>query len=159
MSKRLTSYEKRRNATTYRQIRKGYNELMRAKPDTQLTYIQFKNRVLAKKKAYGYTTLQGIKKASNTEDIVSPAERSRNNLLQALREDFKDEYKKITSLTRGEKGRFISKENLRNKLIWTKFGNKRGYKFQSTNGKWYFIDVSNSPKGVNIIEFQDKATS
>lgn len=152
MSKRLTKSQKLKNARTYRIIREGYNQLMKNKPETELTYKQFKNRVMAMRKATGKSTKQSIAKVFNTQDIVSPAERARNNLIKALRNDFSNEFKKITSLTRDPGGKFISKDKLRSKLIWTTFGNKRGYKFQSTSGDWYFIDLSNSPIGVNIIE-------
>jgi hypothetical protein len=119
MRKLLTRTQKRKNAELYQIIRKGYNNLIETRNDVDLTYIQFKNRVLAMKQATGLSTIKSIKKVYNTEDIVSPAERSRVNLLQALREKFSTEYNKIVSLTRDPKGRFISSEKLRGKLEWS----------------------------------------
>ena len=149
---KLTKAQKRKNATQNKIIRNNYNIIRQNYPN-KLLYMQYKNRVEAMMAAKDYTVRKAVAKVNNTETFISPAERSRTNLLNALKEKYTPQYKTIKNLMRDEKGRFISLEDINRKLKWTKTKDKWGYTFM-VNDSTYLIDVSNSPKGVEIIEIQ-----
>ena len=146
MKKKLTKTQKLKNQKKYEKIRKAYNEV---KDKNELvTYKQFKNRVQAQMEANPGLNLKGaIKKVQNTESFTSAAERSRTNFIEALKKDFAEEYKKIRSLSRDEKGKFKKIE-----LEWTKHGGSWGYSFIGVQGLRYFIDVKNSPEEILVYE-------
>ena len=143
-NRKLTKTQKRQNQQLYKRIRKAYNEVKDKNED--VTYKQFKNRVLAQKEANpDLSWKQVIKKEQRTETFLSAAERSRQNLIKSLKEDFSEEYKEIKNLSRDERGKFKALE-----LEWIKHGNKSGYSFIGLHGLRYFIDVTNSPKEVLV---------
>lgn len=86
---------------------------------------------------------QAAKKVAHTEDFVSAAERSRENLLNSLKKDFNAEYNEIRNLSRDKKGRWKSID-----LAWDSA--RSGYTFTGRD-QTFFIDVSNSPEEVHII--------
>ena len=132
---------KKRILSETKQIQKVYDKL----DNSKLTFRQFENRTRARMEAEGLKAHRAAVKEANTETFVSAAERSRANLLEGLKEDFNDEYKELQRLSRDAKGRFVSvKEN----LVWDK--DKKGYYLHTISGD-YFIDVSNSPKSVEIV--------
>lgn len=138
MAKKLSNTQKQKNKVMYRQIRKGWEET-----DKSITYKQFKARVEAQKVANNLNTRQAVRKVINSEQFTSAAERSRENLIASLKENFREEYNEIRNLSR-ERGRFKA---IKNNLTWDK--DRNGYTFIG-NGILYFIDVSNSPEEVNI---------
>ena len=142
-------------------IRDAYIKLGREKLTTEdlegnptlLTYRQFKNRVLATAELNGISIEKATKKEVNTERFVSTAERARVNVLEGIKDEFKETYRKITTMMRkrDEKGRFIKEDNFNpaNNLLWNK--DLRGYTFTDAFGVSWLIDLSNSPKQVNLV--------
>ena len=144
MRKKLTRTQKIKNEKKYQRIRKGFEQVK--DKNTFITYKQFKNRVQAQMEVNPNLNLnKAIKKVQNTESFTSAAERSRTNLLEALKKDYNTEYKEIRNLSRDEKGHFKKL-----KLDWTKNGDKWGYSFVGLHGLTYFIDVTNSPEEVLV---------
>lgn len=147
MSKKLSYKQKLRNKRAYKQIRKAYNSLDQSdKPaDEVVDYKYFKRQTIATAKAKNISVKEATKRVLNSENFVSPAERSRNNLIQGLKESFKDEYKQIQQLSRDAKGRYIS---IHENLKWDK--DRKAYTFTGVGGQTYIIDTTNSPLGVYI---------
>lgn len=146
MRKKLTKTQKLKNQKKYEKIRKAYNEVK--EKNEFVTYKQFKNRVQAQMEANtGLNLKDAIKKVQNTESFTSAAERSRANFLEALKKDFKEEYREIRNLSRDDRGHFKKLE-----LEWTQYGDKWGYSFTGKQGLRYFIDVKNSPEEILIYE-------
>ncbi len=138
-------------------IEEGYRKAMKKIPASdRITQSQWRNSILARVRfdIHGRRDMtdreildsvserelrKHIRKELNTEEYTSAAERSRANLVQALKGEFPDEYK----ILRSKIGQF---ESMKNNLSWNKdYG---GYVFMGR----YLIDVSNSPKTVNIVE-------
>ena len=142
--KKLTKTQKAKNKKIYEKIRQGYDEVKAKNP--LVSYKQFKNRVNAYLEADKSLNLKAaIRKVQNTETFTSAAERSRNNLLDALKEDHPNEYKQIRNLSRNDKGAYKKIE-----LEWIKHAGKGGYSFVGSKGQRYFIDMTNSPKAVSV---------
>lgn len=106
--KKLTKKQKQANKRTYDAIRKGYDSS--SKP---ISYISFKHRVQARMKADGLSAKEATKKELNTLTFTSAAERSRNNLIDSIKESFPDEYKQLRYLSRDAHGKLKAvRENL-----------------------------------------------
>ena len=144
-------------------ISAGFREAKKKMTDEQKTRIgetQFRNRIIARirdnmkvKDKLDLTDEQILASASerevkkyirkeiNSESFTSAAERSRTNLVNSLKEDFPEQYKELkTKLGQGKFG------SIKSSLVWNQqFG---GYVMDGR----YLIDVSNSPKTVNIVE-------
>lgn len=145
---RLTRAQKLKNKALYKNIRKAYDSVK--DKNTDITYKQFKNRVNAQKEANpNLSWREAIHKETRTETFFSAAERSRENLLKSIKEEFADQYKEIRRLSRDDSGKFKKLE-----LEWTNYGKKSGYSFIGAHNKRYFIDTTNSPKEVLIYEIQ-----
>jgi len=142
--KKLTKKQKRANKRVYDTIRKEYNAV-KDKADIKISYKQFKNRVIARKEAYGTTWKEAAKREARTETFLSAAERSRENLIEAIKDKHREAYNEIRNLSR-DKGRFVS---IKDNLVWDK--ERNGYLL----GGKYFIDVTNSPEEVTITEIND----
>ena len=157
--RKLTNYEKYFNRVTRRYYKKtGYQQTVKDEEGNtvtlKLTMKGFRHRVLAKMEADKLSPLQAAKKVLNTERFVSAAERSRTNLLNAMRKEFYADYKDLVKLnrqiSRDARGHFTS---LKNNLQWDK--DLGTYTLSGTrNGKFvkYMIVTKNSPKGVYIEE-------
>lgn len=142
-------------------IRDAYIKLGRNKLTTEdlqgnpklMTYRQFKNRVLATARLNNISIEKATKKEVNTERFTSVAERARVNVLEGIKGEFKETYKKITTMMRqrDSKGRFIKEDdfNPANRLSWNK--DLRGYTFIDASGIAWLIDITNSPKQVNLV--------
>ena len=153
--KRLTKRQKRYNKKSYAIIRE-YWEVAKTRAETafrmtgdgdylymsKITYKQFKNRVRRYATAKDVTIREAAKKMSSTEGFLSPAERSRMNFVEGLKDKFPADYNSIRKLSRDARGHFKS---VRENLEWNKDLN--GYVL----GGKYFIDVTNSPEQVVII--------
>lgn len=138
-------------------IEDGYRKAMKKLPASErITQTQWRNSILARVRfdIHGKRDMtdqeildsvserelkRQIRKELNTEEYTSAAERSRANLVEALKGEFPDEYKTL----RSKLGQF---ESVKNNLSWNQ--NYGGYVFMGR----YLIDVSNSPKTVNIVE-------
>ena len=163
MRKKLSKTQKTKNARAYKQIRKEYDKIVEKfkaagkLKELETSYLGFKHRVLARKDAYDMTLKAAIKKEANTESFTTAAERSRDNLVNMLKNDHPEAWKELRNLSRYEgptirdeegkitfkKGQFI-KMNIR----W----NKEAKRYE-VNGK-YYIDISNSPESVSIEEIK-----
>lgn len=118
-----------------------------------MTYRQFKNRVLATAKLQDISIEKATKKEVNTERFTSPAERARVNVLEGIKEEFKPTYKKIITMMRqrDSRGRFVKEPdfNPASKLSWDR--ERRGYTFVDNSGVPWLIDITNSPKQINLV--------
>ena len=140
--KKLTQTQKNKNRNTYKQIRKVYDRL----EEPNISYKQFKRRTMSRMAAEGTSALHAAKREANTETFVSAAERSRTNLINSLKENFKEEYQKLRNLSRDAEGRFMS---VKDNLTWDK--DRKGYYLQTPSGN-YFINVDNSPETISILD-------
>lgn len=138
--KKLTKAQKARNRAKYNYIKRAWE-----RTDKSITYKQFKNRVLLRAEAKGISYKEATKKEMNTETFVSAGQRSRHNLIQAIKEKHDLEYKELRNLAR-DKGKYISIED---NLEWDEdYGQ---YVLRAGNNS-YLIDVTNSPEDVYIRE-------
>ena len=107
--KKLTKKQKKANKRAYEIIRKEYNAV---KDKGKISYKQFKARVVERKKIYEITWKEAAKKEARTETFLSAAERSRENLIEAIKEKHREAYNEMRNLSR-DKGKFVSiKDNL-----------------------------------------------
>lgn len=141
--KKLTKTQKAKNKAAYKNIRKEYEKITNNKYN--ITYKEFKQRALSRAKRDNMSIKAAAKREARTESFLEAPERSRENLLGALKEKYGEAYSELRNLSRS-KGKFQSiKEN----LSWDK--TRKGY-ILNADGKQYFIDVSNSPEEVTITE-------
>ena len=103
--KKLTKAQKARNRAKYNYIRRAWE-----RTDKSITYKQFKNRVLARAEAKGISYKEATRKEMNTETFVTAGQRSRHNLIQAIKEKHDLEYKELRNLAR-DRGKYISIED------------------------------------------------
>lgn len=124
----------------------------------EVSYETWKRRIRAKMKNdpryEGLDIYQAAKKLMNTEEYVTAAERSRNNLFEAMkgyaskRFEGKNMYQELQYLSKrvNKQGKKVF-DNIN--LTWNK--NLRRYEF-SALGILYYIDVTNSPEDIFIME-------
>lgn len=142
MAKKLTKKQKAKNKSAYKAIRREYEKV---KDKAPVSYIQFKRRVQARAKSDNISVRSAAKREARTETFLSAAERSRENILSGIKTKHREVYDEIKNLSR-EKGRY---QSIKDNLIWDK--ERKGYTLNA-NGKNYFIDVSNSPEEINVME-------
>ena len=147
MSKRRKKTKKQKLID--KQIRKAYEETGGFDIDGEpISYRQFKERVYAMMKIHGITARQAAQKVLNTESFTSAAERSRENLIHAIRKEFPEDYKIIVEYNRrmrDAQGHFVSTKS---NLEWSEY-----YGAYVLGGR-YLIDVTDSPKQINIIDLE-----
>lgn len=142
--KKLTKKQKAANKRKYDRIRKAWKSTGGKKANGQdISYKQFKNRVEAQMNANDLDVKAAIKKELNTETFTTAAERSRSNLLESIKSDYKDVYDDLRYKSRDSRGRLTK---LSGNMVWDT--ERNGY---VVGGK-YFIDVSNSPEEIVIRE-------
>ena len=140
MARRLTVKQKRKNKAMYNYIRKVYN-----KTNKEITYKEFKARVINKAKGTGKSYKEAAIEESRTRTFMSAEDISRENILKGIKEKFADEYKNIRKYA----GKFEKDEKLANKLEWDEdYG---AWVIVSNTGKKTLIDVTNSPEGVRFV--------
>lgn len=146
--RKLTKTQKAKNQRVYKAIRKAYDKV-KDKAKIKVSYKGFKSRVLDNAKANNISVKEAIKIESRKQNFWSPEERSRENLLSALKEKHRGAYDELRNLSR-DGGKF---QSIKKNLVWKRGenGSKSGYILKAGN-KQYFIDVSNSPEEVNIVE-------
>lgn len=156
--RKLTKRQKARNKAKYNVIKRIFEK--EVKPKSDLTYKQFKENVKGqlnvkrkrdeKEKQVADFTKDEIKaaaiKESRTDTIWEPWERSRDNLLESLKEKHQDAYSELKNLSRGPGGKY---QKIKANLEWDE---KRNGYLLNADGKQYYIDITNSPEEVNIIE-------
>lgn len=136
-----------------RQIRRVYRQTGgKTRTGQDISFRQFKNRVLARAKSEDITVRRAAIKEKNTESFTSAAERSRTNLLDKIREKYDvgpnnawDELKRINRQIRDPQGHFTS---MRANMIWDK--DLKGYVIGDDFTGMYLIDVSNSPEDIFV---------
>ena len=141
--KKLSKAKKAKNKAEYKAIRKEYNKVKDKAPN--VSYIQFKHRAQSRAKRDDISIKEAAKKEARTETFLKASERSRENLIEALKTKHREAYDELKNLSRN-KGKF---QSIKGNLTWDT--NRNGYVLNS-GGKQYFVDVSNSPEEVNIEE-------
>ena len=142
MAKKLTKKQKAKNKSAYKAIRREYEKV---KDKAPVSYIQFKRRVKARAKSDNMTIKSAAKREARTETFLTAAERSRENILSGIKTKHREVYDELKNLSR-EKGRY---QSIKDNLIWDK--ERKGYTLNA-NGKNYFIDVTNSPEDIKVME-------
>ncbi len=156
--RKLSKTQKAKNKAKYKNIRKEYNKIKSNKYN--ISYIGFKQRVLGRAERDNISIKAAAKKEARTETFWNAADRSRDNLIEAIRTKHNEAYSELKNLSRYEgetvrdnEGNIIKRKGqfqaIKENLTWDK--DKRGYILTAGN-KQYFIDVSNSPEEVNITE-------
>lgn len=167
MAKKLSKTQKAKNKAAYKAIRREYEKVKYSKENYKdgkmiIDYKGFKNRTLARAKKDKMTIRAAAKREARTDSFLTAAERSRENLLSAFKTKHREVYDEIKNLSRysgktirDENGRITKKagqfESISGNLEWDK--ERKGYTLNS-NGKKYFIDVSNSPEDVKLTEMK-----
>lgn len=141
--KKLTKAQKKKNKAAYKAVKKEFNKVRTR--NNNVTYVQFKRRVKARMEAENLNWKSAAKKEAHTETFVSAGERSRENLIKAIKDDFNDVYRDLRNKSR-DKGKFVA---IKDNLTWD--SDRNGY-ILNAGTKQYFIDVSNSPKDISILE-------
>ena len=140
--RRLTKAQKAKNKAAYKAIRKEYEKV---KDKAPVSYIQFKRRVKARANADQINLKEAAKKEARTETFYSAGERSRDNLVESLKEKHFDAYKELKNASR-KNGKF---QKIKENLKWDT--DRKGYVLEAGD-KSYFVDVTNSPEEVNLVE-------
>lgn len=142
MAKKLTKTQKAKNRAAYKNIRKEYDKV---KDNAPVSYIQFKRRVKSRAERDGISIKVAAKREARTETFLTAAERSRENLIEAIKEKHAEAYSELRNLSR-VKGKF---QSIKDNLVWD--NSRRGY-ILNAGTKRYFIDITNSPEDVIITE-------
>lgn len=151
--KRLSSLQKRQNAAKYKAIKKAYN---RIKDRTDITYLQFKHRVIDEEIGYRLNYREAIRKEVHSHAYYTGEEIARENIVTGIKRNFKETYSKIRELSRSKEGRF---QKITDVIEWDEnygaytfkswqFDRKTGKQIQVT----YMINQTNSPRDVFITE-------
>lgn len=140
--KKLSKTQKAKNKAAYKNIRKEYEKV---KDKAPVSYVQFKRRVKARAERDDISVKAAAKREARTETFLSAGERSRENIIEGLKNSHREAYDELRNLSRS-KGKF---QSIKDNLSWDK--DRKGYILNAGN-KQYFIDVSNSPEEVNITE-------
>ena len=144
MSKKLSNTQKAKNKALYKQIRKVWNTT-----DKTVGYKDFKNRVIARAAGTGETIKEAAKKYANTRQFKSAERQGIENLLNAMKKDFKGTYNELR-----RKGKWFGRGNKGEHLIeHIGWDDKRGeYVMTSADGSQYIIKTDQSPKNIYLLE-------
>ena len=165
MAKKLTKTQKAKNKSAYKAIRREYDKVKYSKENYKdgkmiIDYKGFKNRTLARAKRDKMTIRAAAKREARTDSFLTAAERSRENILSGIKTKHREVYDELKNLSRysgktirDENGRITKRagqfETISDNLVWDK--ERKGYTLNA-NGKNYFIDVSNSPEDIKVME-------
>ena len=139
--KKLTKKQKAKRQAEYRQIRKFWE-----KTDKSVPYKTFKKIVQGYVKGGKYKTVkEAAEKYAHSQRFVTPEQVGKENLLSGLKEEFRATYDEL----RRKMGKFSKGEKMIDRLSWD--DNKKMWKFTSSNGQEYWVDITNSPKDAFII--------
>jgi hypothetical protein len=103
--KRLSKAQKAKNKAANKAIRKEYNKVKDKAPN--VSYMQFKHRTQARAKRDDISLKEAAKKEARTETFLKAPERSRENLIEALKTKHREAYNELKNLSRN-KGKFQS---------------------------------------------------
>lgn len=142
MARKLSKTQKAKNKAAYKNIRKEYDKV---KDNAPVSYVQFKRRVKSRAERDGISIKAAAKREARTETFLSAAERSRENLIEAIKEKHAEAYSELRNLSRS-KGKY---QSIKDNLVWD---NSRSGYILNAGTKRYFIDVTNSPEDVIITE-------
>lgn len=140
--RKLSKTQKAKNKAAYKNIRKEYEKV---KDKAPVSYVQFKRRVKSRAERDDISVKAAAKREARTETFLSAGERSRENIIEGLKEKHAEAYSELRNLSRS-KGKF---QSIKDNLSWDK--DRKGY-ILNAGDKQYFIDVTNSPEEINITE-------
>lgn len=140
--KKLSKTQKAKNKAAYKNIRKEYDKV---KDKADVSYIQFKRRVKSRAAKDEISIKEAARKEARTETFLKAPERSRENLIEAIKTKHSDAYKKLKNVSRS-RGKF---QSIKDNLTWDK--SRNGYVLNA-DGRSYFINITNSPEDVEIEE-------
>ena len=124
-----------------RAIRKAWEST-----DRSVDYRTFKKIVKGYVKGGKYDTVkEAAKKYAHSTRFVDPITRGKENILSGLKDEFRDVYDEL----RRKMGKFKKGERMMDRLEWD--DNKQMWKFESSTGQVYHVDISNSPRQAFII--------
>lgn len=142
MAKKLTKTQKAKNRAAYKNIRKEYDKV---KDKADISYMQFKHRTLSRAERDNISIKAAAKREARTDTFWKAPERSRDNLLEGIKEKHREAYDELRNLSRS-KGKY---QSIKDNLVWD--NSRRGY-ILNAGTKRYFIDITNSPEDVIITE-------
>lgn len=139
--KKLTKKQLAKQRAENRAIRKAWETT-----DRSVDYRTFKKIVKGYVKGGKYDTAkEAAKKYAHSTRFVDPIQRGKENILAGLEDEFRDVYDEM----RSKMGRFKKGEHMIDRLEWD--DNKKMWKFESSSGQEYWVDISNSPRQAFII--------
>jgi len=107
--RKLSKTQKAKNKAAYKNIRKEYEKV---KDKAPISYVQFKRRVKSRAKKDDLSIKAAAKREARTETFLSAGERSRENIIEGLKDSHREAYDELRNLSRS-KGKFQSiKDNL-----------------------------------------------
>ena len=140
--RKISKTQKAKNKAAYKNIRKEYDKV---KDKAPVSYMQFKRRVKSRAANDNISIKEAAKKEARTETFLKAPERSRENLIEAIKTKHTEAYSELKNLSRS-KGKY---QSIKDNLTWDK--DRKGYVLNA-EGKQYFIDITNSPEEINITE-------
>lgn len=153
MSKPLSPEVKEQRAID-RVVRKYLDEAMSKNKGLPLTEISFSALIKAKireeqMRNNTITANAAAKKILNSNRFTNAAERSRYNLLEAMKQIAPEMHKRLRMKARDAKGKFIKFSH--NDLVWNR--DLGAYTYTPyEGGKTWMIDTTNSPLGYDLVE-------
>ena len=139
--KRLTKKQLAKQRAENRAIRKAWEST-----DRSVDYRTFKKIVKGYVKGGKYDTVkEAAKKYAHSTRFVDPITRGKENILSGLKDEFRDVYDEL----RRKMGKFKKGERMMDRLEWD--DNKQMWKFESSTGQVYHVDITNSPRQAFII--------
>ena len=139
--KKLTKKQKAKRKAEYKQIRKYWETT-----DKSVDYKTFKKIVQGYVKGGKYKTVkEAAEKYAHSQRFVTPEQVGKENLLSGLKQEFRATYDEL----RKKMGKFAKGEHMIDRLSWD--DNKKMWKFTSSSGQEYWVDITNSPKDAFII--------
>ena len=91
------------------------------------------------------TIKEAAKKYAHSTRFVDVVQRGKENILAGLKNEFRDVYDEL----RRKMGKFKKGEKMIDRLEWD--DNKKMWKFESSTGQVYHVDITNSPRDAFII--------
>lgn len=114
----------------------------------------YRRRVEADRLAKGTKRSKSARTVLNSEIFQPRADRSKANIINALRTKFPKEYLIMRNIMRDNKGHFTSYDSWYSKMEWDRSLNdgSGAWKFADGKGKEWYINVTNSPMEMSVEE-------
>ena len=139
--KKLTKKQLAKQRAENRAIRRAWETT-----DKSVDYRTFKKIVKGYVKGGKYDTIkEAAKKYAHSTRFVDVVQRGKENILAGLKNEFRDVYDEL----RRKMGKFKKGEKMIDRLEWD--DNKKMWKFESSTGQVYHVDITNSPRDAFII--------